>query len=219
MAGEPGVSGSDGLLPTDIQQDGTRVTKDQVSVQLESRTQAASRLMDSIEESRASQGDYFVRLGGKKDNGEDNRVIIFRQLVDSGGRNGFGQINEYFVITPMGPRKITTSEVEIDNPVAFAIRLEDQGLVGDPSIKEGRYKAGEVLRAPILSQEGEPTVRHVEFEMNYLRDSDNEKFKEAVRKSIDKAESPLKRILERAIADKVQTNAAQGIISNLSPRE
>ncbi|GEM_PF-5350611 len=164
--------------------------KEQAEYRMREAERAYSTLMDDMERSQEDQGKYFVKLGGKEEEGTDNRLLILKEEgeTEDGGTRG------HVVITKDGVRSIQ-DERHVSSP-DFArevvwIATEQEGITGTNLLRDP--KTG------LMTIEYDGGKNKKSFYLRKYPPQHTEAIaSSAVDKSLAKAESPHKAKLEEA---------------------
>ncbi len=197
-AAEPAQAPEKRMTAQDAEQ--AKVEKDAANIQL----------MDDMVGSVSEQGEYFVELGGKESGGRDSRVLILKH-ADKRLNN-----SQWLAVTREGILTITTFSNDAGSDKLNGI-VNDimSGKVTDQSA--GLYEDGNAIRFALDGDRGLDanigTVGLGRF------NGTTEQFQECVKKSIDMAESPHKKVVEDSRAQTELAQSTSAMLKALPPRE
>ncbi|MBI3283179.1 hypothetical protein HYZ70_03850 [Candidatus Curtissbacteria bacterium] len=195
------------------------VTRQQAEAKAKEAKVVYSRLMDQMEQARATQGDFFLGFGNKTPQSDDRALLLI-----SPGNGGPGRERDkgYVVITGDGPMIMTVvhfggqrlaeefeefiedlSSGRFTNVTGEYIR-ETEGLGGDSLLKISYDKAGQRL-------EKQMRIAAYRYPDPYIAS--------ALESSVRDAESPHKRTLSDAQRNIDLANSLSARVSQLPPKE
>ncbi len=195
-----------------------RVTKEQADAKAKEATAAWSSLMDAMESSKETQGDYFLKIGTKTPE-EDTRALILRQYFeqpaidfDSAKKifvvvtaNGLRGINEYYnrgIYGILDPAKVPAIDLQVS-------KLE-KGT--------GISKSPDQFDRLVIISKSTGTKEIITCNHSLLADDDIPRVNKAIEDSIKKAESPHKVNVEAAQKQIRMANSLSSFISQLPPK-
>lgn len=187
------------------------VTKAQVEAKGQEVQGAYSALMDQMEASRQVQGDYFITVGRKEEDGTDNRVLFFKSPhIDK------RQKEVYVAITRGGPVRVTLTEVQEIKRLIGQSRMgkmpEDSQVVYQKDWRGDSY--------PQISFTLEGRLNHINNLVDLMPDDDPPTFVNgALERSVREAEAPHKRNLEKLERGIDLAHSLSATISQLPPKE
>lgn len=187
------------------------VTKVQAEAKAKEAEGAFSALMDQMEASRETQGDYFVKLGTKQEN-PDNRALLLIEAIP-GSSPG-----QFVVITRDGPKKISNvyaSDRDITDPGS---EIRTQFIKPGRDIPEAGYaKSIDSNRYDTIEMRTSEAQPNLEVTLTDLTDQSfvNRTFDASVRA----AEAPHKRNLEHSKSKLGIAQSLSAKISQLPPKE
>lgn len=223
----------DTATPTLADAESKRLTAEDAEKSKVEKEAAMSALMDEMETSVETQGQYFIKLGDKVEvetGVDDQRVLLLRRLEDTKEWDPGDRNTEATVVTKGGIKTIILSRKMLGNLDTNydAVRelidgrtpAEGTGFkmsdYGSPEIIIGYIPDGEKGNA-----EAKPVTIKIsagEYGSAQSFKGSSEDFQTRVRKSIDQIESPHKRIVGNDTAEAQFANSAAGFIQNLPPR-
>src|SRR3989344_3021242 len=194
--------------------------------------------MDQMETSVETQGQYFVRLGGKipltqtqqetevETGVDDQRVLILNALGDDVGFSNRKRYVEATMVTRDGIKIVGADEINTisDFGLAFDIirKLKAGSKLAEGTGLTVSESGGKQIILGYINKAGESTTTAISAS-GALADAKPfsgtpEEFQSRVKKSIDQAESPHKMAIEKTSAQTKLANSAAEMISVLPPR-
>lgn len=158
--------------------------------------------MDDMEASVPENGRFFIKLGEKTYDSNDNRVIILHE----GGKTAEGKF-EYAVITDRGPMKLTLDK-ELDESEILANRRSFRGvLVLDSSSTQGDNLIVKSKLDFTNSNYG------TQLELLPIGEADQNFLSEAITKSIEKSRATSENATNKAAleAEEIKQTVAKGL--------
>lgn len=155
-----------------------KITPEMIAKGKEDVKVANKDLLDQMEASVKEKGQYFVKLGGEREDGGDPRAFLLRKSVSD--QSGTGQ--QWIIVTQDGALSFVTKKQEDTDNVNRFISSSFRGY----SDLRGDFDTGHLgslfsFNSPGKSEEKSFQVPHV---------ATNEDVKEAIRRSQDAAARP-----------------------------
>lgn len=195
-----------------------RVTKEQADAKQKEATVAWSSLMDAMESSKGTQGDYFLKIGAKTPEG-DARALVLRQYFGQPAAKYISAKRIFVAVTANGLRGID----EYYNREIHS--LVDQSQINQIDLERSRLEKGNgIARSPdeldrlVITYKGTGEKVIINFNRSPLTDDDMPRVNKAIEDSIKKAESPHKVNVEAAQKQISMANSLSSSISQLPPK-
>ena len=197
--------------------------------------------MDQMETSVETQGQYFVRLGGKipltqtqqetevETGVDDQRVLILNALGDDVGFSNRKRYVEATMVTRDGIKIVGADEINTISDFGLAFDIIRKLKAGNKlaegtglTVSESGGKQRKQIILGYINEAGESITTAISASGALAGakpfSGTPEEFQSRVKKSIDQAESPHKMAIEKTSAQTKLANSAAEMISVLPPR-
>ncbi len=227
----------EGQAPTLPDTESKRLTAEDAERSKAEKEAAMSKLMDDMEASVETQGQYFVRLGDKvpltqpqqetqsvdteiETGVVDQRVLILNALEDDPHIKGYSRaimiIRDGIKIVKMD-RKSGGTSFGLKYDIISKLKAGSEPVEGTGFSSDRKQ-----IQLGYINEAGVPTSINLST-LGFLADAkpfteSPELFQKAVRDSIDQTESPHKATVEKNTAEAQLANSSAGFIQNLPPR-
>lgn len=204
----PGADGQDlGSPPDAADKVLGRVTKDMVDAKAKEAQSAWSSVMDEMETSKETQGDYFIKLGHKSET-EDSRALLLTTPA------GEGNMEQYVAFTREGPMVVSYL-----NTRALKEILSDLDNVDGENVRSGYFRTSDDQYKHTLELVRKSNGIATKLTFEDREDYTDQLVDQALKRSIGAAEAPHKANLEAANESLDLAQSYFSKISQLPPKE